>query len=357
MVKLVVKRARKTGLKPGSLIFVGEKKIETPEVKFIVYNADNLFEYSDENFNRIKNNLDLTNENFTSWIDIVGLHKINNVEDIGDFLDLHPLTLEDILNTDQRPKIEEYQKYFYFVLKMIKYNEITSEIEIEQVSLILGLNYVITFQEQVGDVFDQVRKRLRNKKGRIIKLASDYLAYSIMDAIIDNYFNVLEQLGEELEELEGTVFVNPSTDTIQKIHSFKREMIILRKSIWPLREVISQMIREDNQFIKDQTKIYLRDIYDHTIQIIDTVETYRDLLSGMVDIYLSSKSNQMNEVMKVLTIIATLFIPLTFITGLYGMNFIDMPELHSHYGYFFVWVLMIIVTGGLLYFFKRKDWL
>ena len=356
MVKLFFKRAKKSGLHPGALVFVGDKKLEKSEIKSIEYNQENVKETSDEQLVDIKNKLSLENENLVHWINIVGLDQINNIEEVGEMFDLHPLTLEDILNMDQRPKLEEFQKYLFIVIKMILFNSESTEIDVEQVSLVLGKDYLISFQEREGDVFEGIRSRIRTKKGRTIRQGSDYLAYSLIDAVVDNYFNVLEKIGEKLEDLEEEIISDPQSNTLQNLYSFKREMILLRKSVWPLRELIGRLVREENEFIQEKTIIYLRDVYDHTIQIIDTIETYRDLLSGMLDIYLSSKSNQMNEIMKVLTIMATLFIPLTFITGLYGMNF-DMPELHWQYGYLGVWIVMISLTVGLLVFFRKREWL
>jgi magnesium transporter len=265
--------------------------------------------------------------------------------------------LEDILNTDQRPKMEDFGSYIYIVLKMFYPAEPGTEFNTEQVSLILGPNYLISFQESEEDVFEAIRERIRNGKGRLRKLGADYLAHAVLDTIVDHYFVVLEKLGEREEDLEEVLTKNPTTRTLQAIHQLKREMIFLRKSVWPLREVISGLERAESPLIQASTGIYLRDIYDHTIQVIDNVETFRDMLSGMIDIYLSSISNRMNEIMKVLTIIATIFIPLTFIVGLYGMNFKYMPELEWPWGYPAVLLLMAAVSGFMLLYFKRKKWL
>ena len=276
---------------------------------------------------------------------------------------MHPLTLEDILNTDQRPKFEEYQNYIFIVIKIISYDKSISEIVVEQVSLVLGKGYLVTFEEQPSTIFDDLRERIRTKKGKIITYGPDYLAYSMIDVIVDNYFTVLEKMGEEIEDLEEELVINPKTETIQSIHQFKREMIALRKSVWPLREVITKLMRQDSEYVDEKTIIYLRDVYDHTIQVIDTIETYRDLLSGMLDIYLSSVSNRMNEIMKLLTLIGTIFIPLSFITGLYGMNFdrsvspLNMPELGWSFGYIYVWVVMLSVVFIMLFYFRRKKWI
>jgi len=270
---------------------------------------------------------------------------------------LHPLILEDIVNTEQRPKMEDFEQYIFVVLKMLQYNEKEDEIIAEQVSLILGSNFVISFQETEGDIFDPIRDRIRNSKGRIRKMGADYLAYALLDAVVDNYFTILEKIGEKIETVEEELVANPIPETLQIIHTMKREMIFLRKSVWPLREVVGGLQRAESALIQESTGIYLRDVYDHTIQVIDTIETFRDMISGMLDIYMSSVSNKMNEVMKVLTIFAAIFIPLTFIAGIYGMNFQYMPELEWQLGYFAVLLIMLLVAVSLLVYFRKKKWL
>jgi magnesium transporter len=240
---------------------------------------------------------------------------------------------------------------------MLHYNEKKNEIEAEQISLILGPHFVISFKESQSGVFDPIRERIRNQKSRVRKTGADYLAYALIDAIVDNYFIILEKLGEQIEDLEEELVTNPTPETLQAIHTLKREMIFLRKSVWPLREVVSGLERGESPLIHESTDIYLKDVYDHTIQVIDTIETFRDMISGMLDIYLSSISNAMNAVMKVLTIIATIFIPLTFIVGIYGMNFKYMPELEWRWGYFIAWAIMIVIGFVMVLYFKRKKWL
>ena len=292
-----------------------------------------------------------------TWINIDGLHSIETIEKIGKHFELHPLILEDILNTGQRPKCEDYEKCLFMVLKMLRYNDEDNSVRSEQVSLVLGQNFVISFQEAVGDVFEQVRDRIRNAKGRIRKMAADYLAYTLIDSIVDNYFLILERIGEQIESMEEELIAKPSDKTVRMIHSLKRELIFLRKSVWPLRELINSLQKTESSLITDSTEPYLRDVYDHTIQVIDTIESFRDMVSGMLDIYLSSISNQMNAVMKVLTIIATIFIPLTFIAGIYGMNFKYMPELEWRWGYGLVLLVMIAIAVIMLIYFRRKKWL
>jgi len=286
-----------------------------------------------------------------------GIHQVEVLELLGECFGLHPLVLEDILNTDQRPKMEDFSEYIFVVLKTFSYNDQSDEVEPEQISLILGPSLVLSFQERAGDVFDPIRERIRNGKGRIRRMGADYLAYALLDSIVDHYFIVLEQVGEDVEFLEEELVTNPTPETLQTIHNLKREMIFLRKSVWPLREVIGALERGESSLIKESTGIYLRDVYDHTIQVIDTIETFRDMISGMLDIYLSSVSNRMNEVMKVLTIIATIFIPLTLVAGIYGMNFQYMPELGWRWGYPIVWLVMLVIGAVMLVYFRRKKWL
>ena len=270
---------------------------------------------------------------------------------------MHPLVLEDILNTGQRPKLEDFDEYVFVVLKMFRYGDQVDGMGIEQISLILGPSFVISFQEEPGDVFDLVRGRIRESKGRIRKMGADYLAYALLDALVDSYFVVLERVGEKVEFLEEELVSDPRPETLQAIHNLKRDMLFLRKSVWPLREVVGALVRGEPSLFGESITVYLRDVYDHSIQVIDTIETFRDMVSGMLDIYLSSVSNRMNEVMKVLTIIATIFIPLTFITGLYGMNFKHMPELAWRWGYPMVWAVMLTVVVLMLFYFRRKKWL
>jgi len=347
------KMAETIGAPPGTITYVGESKTECVGITLIEYTESEFQEGS------IDDNAKLTSSKSegVKWINIDGIHDIGLIERLGEVYGLHPLLLEDIVNTEQRPKVDDYTDRVLIVLKMLHYNDELQELEIEQVSLILGDGWVITLQEREGDVFDFVRDRIRNSKGRIRRMGADYLAYALIDAIVDNYFMVLEKIGLTLEDLEDKVIEDPRPETSAKIHRMKRETISLRHSIWPLREVISGIQRLGSKLIGEDTTYFLRDLYDHTIQVIDTVETYRDILSGMLDTYLSSISNRMNEVMKVLTIIATIFIPLTFIAGIYGMNFQYMPELGFRWGYFAVLGLMAFVGVVMLIFFKKKKWL
>jgi len=292
-----------------------------------------------------------------TWINIDGLHQVEILERLGECYGLHPLVLEDILDTDQRPKMEDYGEYLFIVLRMLNYNDKSSEIEAEQISLILGTNFVLSFQEKEGDTFNPIRERIRNSKGRIRRMGADYLSYSLLDSIVDNYFIILEKLGEKIEFLEDELVTRPTPETLQIIHHLKREMIYLRKAVWPLREVIGSLERGEPPLVKETIRVYLRDVYDHTIQVIDTIETFRDMVSGMLDIYLSSISNRLNAVMKVLTIIATIFMPLTFLAGIYGMNFKYMPELEWRWSYPVVWLIMVGIGVSMLLYFRKKKWL
>jgi magnesium transporter len=288
---------------------------------------------------------------------VEGVHDVEIIRHLGERFALHPLVLEDIVNTGQRPKIEDYDDYLFIVLRMLRPTgggEFTSE----QLSMILGPSYLFTFQEGLqGDVFDMVRERLRNNKGKGRAMGADYLAYALIDAIVDSYFSVLEDLGERIVNLEEELTLAPDTTTLHEINNIKKEIIFLRKAVWPLREAVSFLERGDSHLLSPATRLYFRDVYDHTVQVIDTVETYRDLLSGMLDLYLSSISNRTNEIMKFLTVIGTIFMPLTFLVGVYGMNFKHMPELEWHNGYFMLWGLMIGLSIAMIIYFRRKRWL
>jgi len=354
MPRLVKKRSKKVGLPPGTLVHIGEKKSERTTITILDYDERHLQE---QEIKTVDECLPFKDKPTVTWINVDGLHQVEILERLGDCFGLHPLVVEDILNTDQRPKMEDFGDYIFIVLKMLYYNDKTNEIVIEQISLILGPHFVISFQERETEVFNPIRERIRSEKGRIRKMGADYLAYALLDITVDNYFTILEKLGEKIEDLEEELVADPTPETLQAIHDLKREMIFLRKSVWPLREVVSGLERGESSLIQESTRIYLRDVYEHTIQVIDAVETFRDMLSGMLDIYLSSISNRMNEVMKVLTIIATIFIPLTLIAGIYGMNFEYMPELEWRWAYPMLWLVMFAIGVLMLIYFRRKRWL
>lgn len=353
MSRFTRKSSKKAGSSPGTLVHVGEKKTDDIRLAMLHYDADTLMERP---LNRVEEGLPLLTTATTTWINIDGIHDIAVMEHIGRHFGLHPLTLEDVLNTTQRPKAEAFDDYLYVVMKMLHHDEKDDLIYSEQISLILGKNVLISFQESAGDVFEPVRERIRKGKGRIRTGGCDYLAYALIDAIVDNYFVILEKLGERLEILEEGIDDHPEAGILADIHTIRRELIYLRKQVWPLREIIAHFLKDDVDFIGAATRLFMRDVYDHTIQTIDTIESFRDILSGMQDLYLSIISNRMNEVMKVLTIIATIFIPITFVVGIYGMNFTHMPELTWRWGYLLVWMIILAIVVGMLVFFRRKKW-
>jgi magnesium transporter len=341
-------------LPPGTIVHVGEQRHEQVKLSVIKYDGAN---FQEKAVDSVEEAFSLRDKSSVMWLNIDGVHQPEIIEQVGKSFGLHPLVAEDIASTGQRPKMEEFDDYIFVVLRMLRFDGEENETKTEQISMILGPDFVVSFQEREGDVFDTIRERLRSNKGRIRKLGADYLAYALIDAIVDNYFMILEKLGEAIEDIEDRLVTNPTSETLQTIHDLKREMIFLRKSVWPLREVINRMERSESPLINKSTFVYLRDVYDHTIQVMDAVETFRDMLSGMLDIYLSSVSNRMNEVMKVLTVIATIFIPLTFVAGIYGMNFKYMPELDQAWSYPAILILMLVVALVMVVYFRRKKWI
>ena len=354
MTRFIKKTSGKIGLPPGSLVHVGEKKIDKMRIRVIDYSPDHLEETEVSTIEEI---FPYRDNDQVTWINIDGLHDVSAMEKLGKHFNLHPLMMEDILNTDKRPEIEDYGDYVFIVIKMLFYDEVEKLVEAEQLSIVLGTNIVFTFQERVGDVFNPLRERIRKGRGRLRKSGTDYLAYALLDTIVDNYFIILEKFSDVLETIEDELMNNINKKTIREIHRMKREMVFLRKSVWPVREVVNGLERSESDLIDKSLSIYMRDLYDHTVQVIDTIETMRETVSGMLDIYLSSTSNRMNEVMKVLTIMASIFIPLTFIAGIYGMNFESMPELHARWGYPFTLVLMLVVALSMILYFKKRNWL
>ncbi len=354
MAKPVKRHSNTAGLPPGTLVHVGEKKTEEVQITYLDYDELN---FQEKQVSDISECFQFKATPTVTWINIDGIHRIDIIEKLGQQFGLHPLILEGILNTEQRPKFEDFEECIFVAIKMLGYDDQKQSSYAEHVSLVLGPNFVISFQEKVGDVFEPIRDRIRNAKGRIRKMGSDYLAYSLLDAVVDNYFVILEKLGEKVESIGEELIAEPTEKALHQIHSLKRELIFLRKSVWPLRELINGLQKSESSFIKESTRVYLRDVYDHTIQIIDTIESLRDTVSGMLDVYLSSISNRMNAVMKVLTIIATIFIPLTFIVGIYGMNFKYMPELEWRWGYGIVVLIMALVAVSMLLYFRKKKWL
>ena len=327
--------------------------VDAVRIRFLDYDQNELVE---QQVDSVDGCLPLRDTPTVSWINIDGLHDTDLIKQVGNHFGLHPLVLEDIVNTHQRPKFEDHDDYYYLVIRMLFLDSETHTITSEQMSFILGPNYVLSFQERYGDVFEPVRQRIRKGNGRIRLSGPDYLVYALMDAIVDNYFGVLEKLGEKIETLEEELTDNATTEHLNTIHGLKREMIFLRKTIWPLRECVGALSRADSSLVAESTAPFFRDLYDHTIQVIDSVESFRDMLSSLQDLYLSSVSNRMNEVMKVLTIFASIFVPLTFVAGIYGMNFEHMPELAWKWSYPIFWGVIVALVGGMIVFFKKNRW-
>lgn len=355
MARTIKRRSKKAGLPPGSLVHIGEQKTDRVKITIMEFGESECTEQVVDSFDRC---FPMKDKSIVTWINVDGIHHVDTLAKLGECYGFHPLVLEDILNTDQRPKMEDYDGYLFVVLKILTSNSGSiDETMVDQFSMIIGSNYVISFQEKETDLFATLAERIRNSKSRIRKMGADYLTYTLLDTIVDRYFLVLENLGERLETLEEELVTHPDNPTLHEIHTLKREMIFLRRSVWPLREVISALQRADSNIISPHTHVYLRDIYDHTIQVIESMETYRDILSGMLDIYLSSISNRLNSVMKVLTVIATIFMPLTFIVGFYGMNFKYIPGLEWDYGYLVCLLGMAGISVLMLLYFRRKKWI
>ena len=350
----IFRRSKKAALPPGTLVHVGEKGPAPTRVSLTEYDDSRLSEKKTAGLDEC---LASAAGPLTTWIDVSGLHDTELVEELGRRFDIHPLVLEDIVHTGQRPKVEDHGSLLFLVAVMLRYVREKDELAAEQVSIILGKGYVISFQEGGDDLFEPVRERLRRHRGHIRARGADYLAYTLLDTVVDNYFLVLEQVGEKIEEIEEEITVNAGPASLQDLHDLRRGAIVIRKSVWPLRDVVAQLERGGSKLFGRSTAPYLRDVYDHTVRVIETVETYRDLITGLLDLYLSGVSNRMNEVMKTLTIIATIFIPLTFIAGVYGMNFDYMPELRWRWGYFGVLAVMAVVGLLLLFAFRRRRWL
>lgn len=355
MFREIHKRAKKAGQPPGSFIYTGDKKVTTPTVTIFNYTENNFREKKDTH---LDTEFLLENHSGVTWINVEGLQDIDIIKKLAEFYQLHPLTIEDILNNDQRPKVEEFENYIYITTKMLKWSGKTKNFRIEEFSIIIGKNYILTFQDCKTTIFNDLQERLRSTtKQRLREQGSDYLAYRLIDTIVDHYFVVLEVLGNKIEKIEEKIITAPTPQNARTIYRLKHKMLILRKSIWPMREVISHLLQISQNSISSFTHVYLRDVYDHAVQAIDTLETFRDMLSNILDIYLSSLTARMNEIMKVLTMIATVFIPITFLASVYGMNFDYMPELHWHYGYYIVLSIMIAVAICMIFFFRRKKWL
>jgi len=354
MRKFTGKIADRVGLPPGVLVYTGERVTEEARIDIIRYNGDS---FEEKTAKSVDECLVLEKRTDVTWINVSGIHQVENLQNLGECFNIHPLILEDILSTDQRPKLEDLDDYLFILVKALDYDETSQGVILEQVCMGVGPNYVLSFQERETGLFRPIVERLKSGRGRLRRMGADYLAYAFLDMVVDHYFVVLEQLGERIEILEEELIGRPSTPSVQMVHRLRREMILFRKSVWPLREVIGTLGRQESPLVRESTVIYLRDVHDHTVQIIDTIETFRDMLTSMLDLYLSSMSNRLNAVMKVLTIIATIFMPLTFIAGIYGMNFRYMPELEWVWGYPAVLLVMLLIALTMLASFKAKKWL
>jgi len=347
-------KRKNTGLAPGSAVYMGKKQDKDLYVEIFDYNIDNLKEEKVEN---IKSIFSYENKDNITWINVNGLNNVDAIKELGKYFELHPLLIEDIVNTHQRPKLDEYENYIFAVLKMLHFDS-HNNLKIEHISFVLGEDYLLSFQESEGDVFDPIRERLRASKGLVRKMGADYLLYALIDIIVDNYFVLVDNLSEKTETLEDSLFNAPNNNQIAfEIQNFKREILKIRRAVYPLREVVSGINKVDTALVKEKTHLYLGDLHDHIIQVSENIDIYREMIWGLMDMHLTTLSNKMNEVMKVLTIIATIFIPLTFIAGIYGMNFENLPELKFKYAYFVLWAVMFFIFLGMLYYFKRKKWL
>ncbi len=345
-------KSKKSGLPPGTPVYVGDRKAEPTSITVVDYTPERVEERKDL---RAEDCLAYRGKKSVSWINIDGLGGMDQIRRLCDGFGIHPLVVEDIFDTQQRPKAEDYGDYIYVALKMPSEEE--GAIRYEHLSLVLGTGFVLTFQESAGDMFDPLRERIRKGGGRSRKSGADYLAYAIIDSVVDSYFSVLEGLGERMESIEGSLISDPASKTLARLMASKKEMILLRRAVWPMRDAVSYIERTETPLVKKETRTYLRDVYDHTIEVMDNVEMLRDISSGMLDVYLSSVSNRLNEVMKVLTVIATIFIPLTFIVGVYGMNFKNMPELQLDWGYAGVWAVMLLLAGTMVFYFRKRRWI
>lgn len=345
---------KKLGKSPGSVIYTGNKPTKKLFIEAFDYTSDQCI---DKELSNVEEAFSFIGSDSVTWININGLNHVEEIEKLGNHYDLHPLVLEDIVSISQRPKIDEHEDYLFVVLKML-HTDTDDNIVSEQVSFVLGKGYVLSFQESEGDVFDTVRERIRQGKGRVRTMQADYLLYILMDAIVDHYFVIIETLGDKIEDFETAIFSGNVNQSINKdIQDLKREVLKVRRAIYPLREVVSRIEKHESTLILKKTKTFYRDIYDHLIQVSENIDIYREMIWSLMDMYMTTISNKMNEVMKVLTIMASIFIPLTFIAGIYGMNFDYIPELHYKYAYPILWGVMVFIFLGMLYYFKRKKWL
>lgn len=347
------KASSKIGLPPGSIVYLGEKKVDKVTIKVTEYDDTSTETYEIKSVEEID---PFTDTPQVTWVSVCGLHETEFLKQVGEKFKIHPLVLEDILNTDTRPKIEITDEYLFIVMKLVLFNPDHKILETEQISFILGKSFLFSFSERTDEIFNPVKERITSQLGKFHKKGSDYLLYALMDIVVDHYFLALEKVEERIELLDDEIINNTERSQIESIYNLRNLLLIIRKSAWPLREIINQLIKDESDLLDEAIEPYLRDLYDHTIHITETIEQQREVTNGLMEIYLSMMSNKMNEVMKVLTVIATIFIPLTFIVGIYGMNFPNMPEMNWPWAYFAVWGVMIAVTIVMLLFFKKKNW-
>ena len=355
MRRFVRRQSKKSGLPPGTVVHTGTQKVERVRVSVFDFDEEKCVELKD--VGDVEALFPMRDKPTVTWVNIDGLHDTGLIERIGSHYGFHPLVLEDIVQVGQRPKLEEYEDYLYIVFYQLEWQGDEAMVTEEQVSLIVGKNYVFSFQERPGDDFEMVRERLRSAKGKARQRGADYLAYQLIDATVDNYFTILDRLGLITEHVEIELLENPTHDTMHRLQQIKRELLVVRRSIWPLRDVLAGLLRTESELISEGTIVYLRDVHDHAVRVVEAVEALRDVVGGMVELYLAQVGLRTNEVMKMLTMIASIFIPLTFIVGVYGMNFDFMPELRWRWGYPGVWAGMIAVAGGILLWFRKKRWL
>jgi len=354
MARFLKKKEAALGQPPGTAVFIGEQKVSETRINSLCYSSTKLEERT---ITSIETTSPGTSDNAVQWVDITGLHNPETIKNIGIRFNLHPLTVEDILHTGQRPKMEEFDHYLFFVLKMLHYDQESKVIRSEQLSIVMGDSFVLTFQEQPGDTFNPVRERIRKQRGRVRKTGSDYLAYALLDTVVDNYIASIERLGEEVEDLENEIIADPNREVLEKINLYKREINYLRKTARPAREFILQLSRLDNDLIQESSVPFVKDLLDLSTQSVEIIETYRDVLSDYLEIYNTGVNNRLNDIMRVLTIFSAVFIPLTFIAGIYGTNFEYLPELHYRYSYFIFWGVLVLIAAVMLRFFRKRNWL
>jgi magnesium transporter len=354
MRRFVRRQSKKAGLPPGTVVHTGAKKVEKVRVSVFDFDDETCVELQE--VGEVSAIFPMRDKPTVTWVNIDGLHDTRLIEEIGSHYGFHPLVLEDIVHVGQRPKLEEYDDYLYLVFYQLEWDEEEMVTE-EQVSLIVGKNYVFSFQERPGDDFETIRERLRVGKGKARQRGSDYLAYQLIDSTVDNYFTILDRVGHITEQVEIELLENPTHETMHRMQQIKRELLVVRRAIWPLRDVLAGLLRTESPLISESTAVYLRDVHDHAVQVVEAVESLRDVVGGMIELYLAQVGLKTNEVMKVLTMMASIFIPLTFIVGVYGMNFDYMPELRERWGYPIVWASMLAIAGGILFWFRRRGWL